>query len=274
MSNFSIGEMSKLNNISIQTLRYYDKIGLLKPKVISEKSQYRYYSIEQFFQMDVIKYYKTLGLSLNEIKKLMGRSTSMEEKLDMINFQQEVLENKLLEMEIIKNHLDYMKNTVSSIIEYETDKIFIKYNEKREYISYDCVSATIDELEINYRKVMPNSENQLEKLSYELSSMVSYDELKEKMVYKNIMTNNYVRMLKNEGRAIVLPEGEYITIYFEGGCFENKKYYNKIIDYINKNNIKISGDFHEVYILPQVNEDGKENTLMKLEIMKKRINIC
>ncbi|GEA33080.1 MerR family transcriptional regulator [Clostridium diolis] len=274
MSNFSIGEMSKLNNISIQTLRYYDKIGLLKPKVISEKSQYRYYSIEQFFQMDVIKYYKTLGLSLDEIKKLMGRSTSMEEKLDMINFQQEVLENKLLEMEIIKNHLEYMKNTVSSIIEYETDKIFIKYNEKREYISYDCVSATIDELEINYRKVMPNSENQLEKLSYELSSMVSYDELKEKMVYKNIMTNNYVRMLKNEGRAIVLPEGEYITIYFEGGCFENKKYYNKIIDYINKNNIKISGDFHEVYILPQVNEDGKENTLMKLEIMKKRINIC
>lgn len=92
MSNFSIGEMSKLNNISIQTLRYYDKIGLLKPKVISEKSQYRYYSIEQFFQMDVIKYYKTLGLSLNEIKKLMGRSTSMEEKLDMISFQQEVLE--------------------------------------------------------------------------------------------------------------------------------------------------------------------------------------
>ncbi|NRY67607.1 DNA-binding transcriptional MerR regulator [Clostridium beijerinckii] len=274
MSNFSIGEMSKLNNISIQTLRYYDKIGLLKPKVISEKSQYRYYSIEQFFQMDVIKYYKTLGLSLNEIKKLMGRSTSMEEKLDMISFQQEVLENKLLEMEIIKNHLEYMKNTVSSIIEYETDKIFIKYNEKREYISYDCVSATINELEINYRKVMPNSENQLEKLSYELSSMVSYDELKEKMVYKNIMTNNYVRMLKNEGRAIVLPEGEYITIYFEGGCFENKKYYNKIIDYINKNNIKISGDFHEVYILPQVNEDGKENTLMKLEIMKKRINIC
>lgn len=127
--------MSKLNNISIQTLRYYDKIGLLKPKVISEKSQYRYYSIEQFFQMDVIKYYKTLGLSLNEIKKLMGRSTSMEEKLDMISFQQEVLENKLLEMEIIKNHLEYMKNTVSSIIEYETDKIFIKYNEKREYIS-------------------------------------------------------------------------------------------------------------------------------------------
>lgn len=273
MSNFSIGEMSKLNNISIQTLRYYDKIGLLKPKVISEKSQYRYYSIEQFFQMDVIKYYKTLGLSLNEIKKLMGRSTSMEEKLDMINFQQEVLENKLLEMEIIKNHLEYMKNTVSSIIQYETDKIFIKYNEKREYISYDCVSATIDELEINYRKVMPNSENQLEKLSYELSSMVSYDELKEKMVYKNIMTNN-LRILKNEGRTIVLPEGEYITIYFEGGCFENKKYYNKIIDYINKNNIKISGDFHEVYILPQVNEDGKENTLMKLEIMKKRINIC
>lgn len=269
MSNFSIGEMSKLNNISIQALRYYDKIGLLKPKIINKKSQYRYYSIEQFLQIDVIKYYKALGLSLDEIKKLIGRNTSMEEKLKMIDVQQEILENKLLEMKKIKEHLEYMKNTVSSIIEYETDKIFIKHNKKREYISYDYVSSTSDELEINYRKVMPNIENKLGKLSYELSSMIFYDRDKEKIIYKNIMVSNSGEMLKNEGEALVLPEGEYITVYFEGGCFENKKYYNEIIDYVNNNDIKIIGDFHEVYILPQVNEDGKENTLMKLEIMIK-----
>lgn len=49
---FSIGEMSKLHKISIQTLRYYDQIGLFKPVHVDQESNYRYYSIDQFSQLD------------------------------------------------------------------------------------------------------------------------------------------------------------------------------------------------------------------------------
>ncbi len=269
MNNFSIGEMSKLNNISIQTLRYYDKIGLLKPKLINKTSKYRYYSIEEFLKVDMIKYYKNVGLSLEEIKDLIGSNTSIEEKLQMINVQQEALENKLKEMNLMKNNLEILKNKVSSIIECKINKIFIKYNEERKYISYDYISNTNAELEINYRRVILDIEKYVGMLGYELSSIVSYDKTKEKMVYKNIMINTSESILKHNGEVMVLPKGEYITVYFEGGCFENKKYYKKIIDYINKNSIKVNGDFHEIYIIPQVNEDGKENTLMQLEILKR-----
>ncbi|NMM62533.1 MerR family transcriptional regulator [Clostridium sp. P21] len=268
MKNFSIGEMSKLNNISIQTLRYYDKIGLLKPKLINKTSKYRYYSIEEFLKVDMIKYYKNVGLSLEEIKNLISSNTSIEEKLQIINIQQEALENKLKDMNLMKNNLDILKNKVSSIIECKINKIFIKYNEEREYISYDYISNTNAELEINYRKVILDIEKYVGMLGYELSSIVSYDKTKEKMVYKNIMINTSENILKHNGQVIVLPKGEYITVYFEGGCFANKNYYKKVTEYINKNNIKVNGHFHEIYIIPQVNEDGKENTLMQLEILK------
>ncbi|MGL4955400.1 MAG: MerR family DNA-binding transcriptional regulator, partial [Cetobacterium sp.] len=43
---FSIGETAKLNNITIQTLRHYDKEGLLKPSHIDQDTKYRYYSID------------------------------------------------------------------------------------------------------------------------------------------------------------------------------------------------------------------------------------
>ncbi|MDU4855410.1 MAG: MerR family DNA-binding transcriptional regulator, partial [Clostridioides difficile] len=49
---FSIGEMSKLHKISIQTLRYYDQIDLFKPVHVDQESNYRYYSIDQFSQLD------------------------------------------------------------------------------------------------------------------------------------------------------------------------------------------------------------------------------
>lgn len=45
---FSIGETAKINNISIQALRHYDKIGILKPAYIDLNTNYRYYTINQF----------------------------------------------------------------------------------------------------------------------------------------------------------------------------------------------------------------------------------
>ena len=79
---FSIGEIAKLFNISTQTLRLYDRIGLLKPSLINEETGYRYYSIDQFIKLECIKRCKVMGFSLDEIKELIGKDTSIEAMLD------------------------------------------------------------------------------------------------------------------------------------------------------------------------------------------------
>ncbi|WP_408637159.1 MerR family transcriptional regulator [Paeniclostridium hominis] len=44
-------------------------MGLLKPKYINQENNYRYYSIEQLTTIDLIKLFKSTGMSLNVIKK-------------------------------------------------------------------------------------------------------------------------------------------------------------------------------------------------------------
>ena len=44
---FTISEFAKLRDININSLRYYEKLGLLKPAYIDETNGYRYYSSEQ-----------------------------------------------------------------------------------------------------------------------------------------------------------------------------------------------------------------------------------
>ncbi|OYP56629.1 transcriptional regulator, partial [Lachnotalea glycerini] len=51
---FTSGQVSKLFNISKQTLIFYDKIGLIKPDHIEPNTLYRYYSIEQVFYLYLI----------------------------------------------------------------------------------------------------------------------------------------------------------------------------------------------------------------------------
>ena len=63
-----IGEFSKIFNVTIKTIRFYEKKELLKPYYIDKYSGYRYYNEENIKQMNKILYLKKLGFSLDEIK--------------------------------------------------------------------------------------------------------------------------------------------------------------------------------------------------------------
>ena len=65
-----IGDLAKICNVSTQTLRYYDSEGVLKADVTDQATGYRFYSPEAVEKYKKIVFYKQLGFSLEEIKKL------------------------------------------------------------------------------------------------------------------------------------------------------------------------------------------------------------
>ncbi len=70
---FSIGKMAKLGQTSVQTLRLYDRLNLLKAAHRDVDSGYRYYTVDQLFRLKLIKYLQETGLSLQEIKRVMDQ---------------------------------------------------------------------------------------------------------------------------------------------------------------------------------------------------------
>ncbi len=67
MTFYKIGVFSKLVNLSVSTLRYYDSIGLLVPEIKDEITGYRYYSNNNFEELKLIKLLLNAGFSLEEI---------------------------------------------------------------------------------------------------------------------------------------------------------------------------------------------------------------
>ena len=68
---YTIGEVSKLCNVSAKALRFYDKIGMIAPDKISE-SGYRYYSLDTILSIPIVKYYKQMGFRLEEMQGLVN----------------------------------------------------------------------------------------------------------------------------------------------------------------------------------------------------------
>ena len=70
----TIKEFAKLCNCNPQTLRYYDKEDLLKPKTVDSWTGYRHYSEEQAIDFVKIKNLQEADFSIKEIKELLTKS--------------------------------------------------------------------------------------------------------------------------------------------------------------------------------------------------------
>lgn len=87
---YSIGQVSKLCNIPVKTLRYYDQIKVLPPNVRKASSNYRYYDKEQLIRAFMIRQLKLRGFKLGNIKELISKSnlkshiTGIERRLEEI----------------------------------------------------------------------------------------------------------------------------------------------------------------------------------------------
>lgn len=106
----TIKEFSRLCECNIQTLRYYDRIGLLKPARVDDWTGYRYYNKSQAFEFIKIKNLQAADFSISEIKELLNKSN------------QEIYEAFSIKIEEQRKKLQNIVNTQKSYLE-ETEKM-------------------------------------------------------------------------------------------------------------------------------------------------------
>jgi DNA-binding transcriptional MerR regulator len=94
-----IGEFSRLSQVTIKALRYYDDMGLLKPARIDQFTGYRYYSVEQLPHIHRIIAFKELGLSLEKIATMLNDNLSSEETAETLRQQEEQIKQRIHEEE-------------------------------------------------------------------------------------------------------------------------------------------------------------------------------
>ncbi|MBZ0321397.1 MAG: MerR family transcriptional regulator [Anaerolineae bacterium] len=103
---YRIGEFSKIAQVPGSVLRYYDQIGLLKPAHIDQWTGYRYYSAKQLPRLHRILALKELGLSLDQITRLVDEEVSAAEVRGMLMLKKAQVEQTLHEELLRLRHIE------------------------------------------------------------------------------------------------------------------------------------------------------------------------
>lgn len=95
-----IGDFARAANVTVKTLRFYAREGLLAPVYVDRFSGYRYYTTEQLPVLNRILALKDLGFSLAQIRQLMRETLSAEELRGMLRMKQSELQQT-----VVREHL-------------------------------------------------------------------------------------------------------------------------------------------------------------------------
>lgn len=98
-----IGKVASLYDITVQTLRHYDKIGLFRPEVINPDTGYRYYTVPQLRQLEYILFLRQLHFSLPEIQQAMDALRRGGELSDILESRNRTLEDEIQKLQAMRD---------------------------------------------------------------------------------------------------------------------------------------------------------------------------
>ena len=263
---FKIGDFSKLSKVTIKALRYYEKEGLIIPAYIDEANGYRYYESNQLLEISRIISLRQIGLSIEEIKKLIKNEESLE---NILKIKKEEIENTINKYNYQLSKINYLleekamkeeifEKTIPAYYVYYKEGVLKDYSEASEFIQKSGMECL--ELNPNIRCIEPDYcfVNYLDGEYKEKNIKVRYAQavIKEQEPFKE---NDKIKFMN-------IPETKCICIYHKGSYDELGASYGKIMKYIEDNKLEIKDFPRECYIDGIWNKENIEDWLTEIQV--------
>ncbi|BAQ11920.1 transcriptional regulator of multidrug-efflux transporter genes [Bacillus sp. OxB-1] len=275
-NKFSIGQMSKLHNTSIKTLRYYDEIDLFKPNEVDPETGYRYYSVEQFKLLDIINYLKALGVPLKDIKKQTS-NREMDDFIETLYTHKQTIHDKMKELEIAKKKLEIRIEELESLKKIKQIGVpFIKEMEERTIIQLQESIRSHYDLELSLRKLNRQHQDFASIFIGKVGLTLSVHRFQRNCFYEYdsifllLEEAEKWKAAQNVELVTTLPEGEYACVYFRGGHETAPEYVTVLHQYVLDNGLEPIGDFIIRTIVDQFISNKEDEFLMEIQIPVKR----
>ena len=105
---FSVGEAAKAVHTTSETLRHYDRIGLVKPSKKDEWTNYRYYTEQDIVRLNTVRALQLMDLPLQEIKKVLEYD-DLEKIVDFLAQAEKKADEKIAALQYSKAKIQLAK---------------------------------------------------------------------------------------------------------------------------------------------------------------------
>lgn len=269
----SIGKMAEMNHITVPTLRLYDEIGILKPRLTDPESGYRYYDIQQNARLDMIAYMKELGMSLQEISRVLQTEdiTLIE---DILARKNEQIHQQIRDLRIRHNAVE---RSIAAIERYRkspgTGTISLEYIDRRYVWGISCSENFYEQNIASYEQVLMSLRKALTAMgwtqihSYNTGTTIAQRHFENgQFIADQVFIFADQQASENGLSTTVIESGMFACIYLDN-YDEETIYAQKLLEVCKTHGYRISGDYIcEVLTEFNVFDSSQRNMFMRLQV--------
>lgn len=251
-----IGEVVRLFNLSVGTLRHYEQMGLLEPAHIDPTSGYRYYGARQLSTLSTISNLRVLDLSLAQIREFVAtRDVNLMQR--QLAQQQELIERKRRELERVSRKIDDRLVLLRDALNAELDTIReTEAPELRCAVLRERVNPTdayalewqIRQLQKGQHETFVFLGNLGVGISAERLAAGDFDGYDEVFLLLDD-TDDYVGDLETR------PAARCLTISFRGTHGQATPRYEQLLSYMRERNLTPAGPSREIALIDDIISD-------------------
>lgn len=108
---YSSGQFAQMAQVSVRTIRFYDKQNILKPSYVNPNGA-RFYTDSDFARLQQILLLKFLGFSLDDIRDMTIDDTDSHFMLNSLSLQKKLVQDRIEQMQLVESAID---NTIAAI---------------------------------------------------------------------------------------------------------------------------------------------------------------
>ncbi|WZL72978.1 MerR family transcriptional regulator [Clostridiaceae bacterium 35-E11] len=242
---YTIGEICKLYRIGQDSMRYYEKMGLITPK--RRANGYRIYTIEEAWRLNIIKDLRKLNFSVKQIKAyLEDRSIQTTKELiaKEIDFIQEEIRLLVETEKNLKRRLDFLKS-IEHMQTYE--KLFIQRINDRKIIVIEEALSKDGEIDLALRKLQRQTNEKIFLFGNKNMGVSISAEGMKKGIYNLYQNVFFLVDDTDKNYDTLLPGGDYLILSYKGAYSKSQRFIEKMLAYIKENGYQRIGNPIEIY---------------------------
>ena len=241
---YKIKEISNLYGIGIDSLRYYEKLGILSPH--RDTNGYRLYDLKEIYKLNMIRDLRNLNFSMQQINEYLDHQ-SIENTLNILNEEQNMIEENL---KVLKRRKKIIKERIAALeksMQMTIGDFRIQYFPQRDCVHINQHITRDEEMDYIIKKIHHRHEQSILDLGNQtIGAFIAMLDVKNNL--RNVYYSVFF-ILKNPVKEadFSLPEGDYIICHYKGAYEQNLDRIREAMDYAAQAGYRMIGDPFEIY---------------------------
>lgn len=236
---YRIGEISQLYNIGPDSLRYYEKLGILKPH--RGENDYRMYHIHDLWRLNVIRDLRELGFSMERIREYLdNRSLSNTET--MLQEELIIIRERMKSLETLQSNIEDRLEIIRDAIRQPIGVVEEKTLPTRRCHTIHAGYSQDEEMDMLIKQLLNKNKDKLYIIgNNRIGSVIPVDSA----AAGNYRNYTDVFIIDKSGEDVIEP-GNYLSVSYRGDCAQNADYIPKLLAYAREHGYSLQGPFLEL----------------------------